>query len=107
MILKIERYSDEQRWRIFDEIREISISDRLSHNGIPEVRKDTDVVIFDVGTDCECGSGGACSNCVDYYLLICRLSSGEEYSIAFDTVAYLLNDSGKTIEKIVANYDNK
>jgi len=107
MILKIERYSDEQRWWIFDDIRKISISHWMSHNGIPEVRKDTDVVIFDVKSSCSCASKSeGCSDCVTYYILICRLNDDTEFSIAFDTVAYILNDNGKTIEKIVANYDN-
>ena len=34
---------------------------------------------------------------------ICRLENGEEYSVLFDTSAYICNDSGKTIEKVVVN----
>jgi len=104
MILKIERYSNEQRWWIFDSIRKISISKTLTHNGIPEIRQDTEVVIFDIKSECSCGPNDSCSDCVKYYLLTCRLNDGSEFSIAFDTIAYLLNDNGKTIEKIVANY---
>ena len=32
----------------------------------------------------------------------CRLENNSEYSLIFDVVAYLCNDEGKTIEKIVA-----
>ena len=32
----------------------------------------------------------------------CRLEDNSEYSLIFDVVAYLCNDEGKTIEKIVA-----
>ncbi len=31
----------------------------------------------------------------------CRLEDNSEYSLIFDVVAYLCNDEGKTIEKIV------
>lgn len=105
MILKIQRYKDRQGWWIFDDIRKISISDKMFHSGIPTVSDGMDTYIFDVNTECNCiRPEDGCSDCVEYYILICRLNSGEEYSIAFDTVAYLLNDNGKTIEKIVANY---
>ena len=36
--------------------------------------------------------------------LMCTLTNGFEYSISFDTQAYICNDEGKTIEKVVANY---
>jgi len=109
MILKIERYSEEQRWWIWDDIRKISISQPRFHSGAPEIGTDTDAIILDCRTKCKCKctqSGERCDDCIRYFILICRLNNGEEYSIAFDTVAYLLNDNGKTIEKILANYDN-
>ncbi len=40
----------------------------------------------------------------DVIKLVCRLSNGDEFVVTFDTIAYILNDSGKTIEKLVANY---
>ena len=107
MILKVARYSDKQKWWIYDDIRKISISEPMFHSGAPTVPDGMDAYIFDMKTKCDCVvEGEGCSDCVGYYILICRLNSGEEYSIAFDTVAYLLNDNGKTIEKIVANYNN-
>ena len=108
MILKIERYSDEQRWWIYDDIRKISISNPMFHSGAPTVLDGMDAYIFDMKTKCSCAADPTkgCSDCVGYYILICRLNSGEEYSVAFDTIAYLLNDNGKTIEKIVANYND-
>ena len=107
MILKIERYEDRQSWWIFDDIRKISISEPMFHSGAPTVPDGMDAYIFDCKAKCNCAVGGdPCVDCVGYYILICRLNSGEEYSIAFDTVAYLLNDNGKTIEKLVANYND-
>ena len=106
MILKIQRYADNQSWWIYDDIRKISISKRMYHSGVPTVSDGMDAYIFDTGTKCNCSVNEDCSDCIGYYILICRLNSGEEYSVAFDTIAYLLNDNGKTIEKIVANYND-
>jgi len=103
MILKIQRYSNDQQWWMFDNIRKISMSTPYCRSGITE--KDYDVVLFDIKTICTCkGPGDGCNACVDYLVAICRLIDGSEITIAFDTVAYLLNDNGKTIEKIVSNY---
>ena len=113
MILKVARYTDKQSWWIFDDIRKISISEPMFHSGAPTIPDGMDAYIFDMETKCNCDvvdgeecTKCICTDCIGYYILICRLNSGEEYSIAFDTVAYLLNDNGKTIEKIVANYNN-
>ncbi len=103
MILKVERYDSDQRWWMFDNIRKISMSNELFRREIHN--KDYDVILFDMPKSaCTCGKDGACSECEKYLLAICRLTDGSEISIAFDTTAYLLNDNGKTIEKIVANY---
>ena len=110
MILKIERYRDNQKWWIYDGIKKISISNKMYHSkhsvDIP-AEGDIEVLFLDVEAKCECEPDTpACSNCVCYYTLICRLNNGNEFVILFDTVAYLCNDEGKTIEKIVANYKN-
>jgi hypothetical protein len=106
MILKIARYSEDQQWWLLDSIRKISISEPYTHNGIPEGCYDSNAVIFDIKSDCKCnGQNEKCSNCVACYRFICRLEDGSEYTIEFDTLAYILNDNGKTIDKIVANYN--
>ena len=103
MILKIERYNNQHQWWMYDNIRKISMSKPFRKAGISD--KDYDVVLFDVATNCTCkGPGDGCSDCVDYLVAICRLTDDSEISIAFDTIAYLLNDNGKTIEKVVSNY---
>jgi hypothetical protein len=103
MILKIERYNNQYQWWMYDNIRKISISNPFPKAGISD--KDYDVVLFDVNTDCTCsGPGDKCNECRDYLVAICKMTDDSEMSIAFDTIAYLLNDSGKTIEKIVSNY---
>jgi len=101
MILKIERYT-EQDWWMLDDIRKIS-----KRQFKQEFNKDfetgqADIFILDYieyvnSTNIE-------QNSRIVIELICRLSNDTEFNILFDTVAYLCNDEGKTIEKIVANY---
>lgn len=45
-----------------------------------------------------------CSECVTTAVISCRLENGNDLTIILDTVAYLLNDNGKIIEKIKLNY---
>ena len=104
MILKIQRYDNNQKWWYIDNIRKVSVSEPYKRR--PGSFEYIDLVIEDIESDCTCASNQeGCSECVDCLLLICRLDDGSEYSIQFDTLAYLLNDQGKTIEKIVANYN--
>jgi len=98
MILKIKRYADNQEWWILDSIRKISLGETIQRNRRDFDELDVDLVVMD-----NMNSGD--ENPPDNHpmkILICRLESGDEYTIVFDTVAYLCNDLGKTIEKIVA-----
>lgn len=114
MILKVERYKDDQQWWLLDGIKRIGVSIKMKYE-TDENRKEAmagppDVAFLDL-MKCNCSgeSGNACSDCVDHrHYRICRLScrmeDGSDYIVIFDTIVYLLNDNGKTIEKIVANY---
>ena len=103
MILKIIRYvGNERDWWILDDIRKIS---RTNVGSVP-FDKDfdalgVDICILDFYDSLHDKSD---QQFRDVMKLICRLSNGDEFCVLFDTVAYLLNDNGKTIEKIVANY---
>jgi hypothetical protein len=116
MILKILRYnrrpeSEDQKYWMFDNVRKYSLSypiriqQNMSYDDKGK-RIKYDVEFFDMPeTNCTCkGDGGECNLCIYYSVIICRMDDGSEYTIAFDTVCYVLNDNGKTIEKIVANY---
>lgn len=97
MILKIERHDTKQHWWLWDNIKKISLSYLLTKSKptAPKAISDnpgTDAILFDHEDE------------GPYYRLICRLNNNSEYSIAFDTIAYILNNNGKTIEKIVCNY---
>jgi len=109
MILKIERYGSNQQWWMFDNIRKVSMSTILFKKDLKMERYGMyDVTLFDTPKSaCACeGENENCSQCEKYLVAICRLTDNSEIKIAFDTIAYLLNDNGKTIEKILANYDN-
>ena len=105
MILKIQRYDMQQDWWIIDNIKKMSVSRMLLKR--PGCEDHAEIILFDLHNICTCTGGqeGACSDCQYYRRLICRSTDGAEFCVIFDTIAYVLNDEGKTIEKIVANYN--
>ena len=114
MILKIERYKvekDDQDWWLIDNIRKISKAEFNQHPDKDFNEAEADIFLLDyidhlkginanVYLD-DIASGKRKRKVIN---LICRLENNNEFCILFDTVAYILNDSGKTIEKLVANY---
>jgi hypothetical protein len=115
MIIKVERYREGEHFWMVDKVSRIASSERLEV-GTPEKKKDAfagfpDAILLDL-TNCGCvwdENAGCeeCSNLPEDYRVCrvkCRLEGGDDYAILFDTIAYVLNDNGKTIEKIVANY---
>jgi len=108
MIAKIQRYKYNQKYWLIDDIRKISVTRRLHYSTLDREKTNEDVCLLDFDLDNRCGCNGeteCCNNCKYYIVLICRLNDGSETTILFDTIAYILNDNGKTIEKIVANYN--
>lgn len=107
MILKIERYwgpaeDDPNCWWLLDDIRKIS---HYRHKNVPfnqvwEFDPDISLLDFEAYLD-KMGNGQPNR---DVIKLVCRLANGSEFIVLFDTIAYILNDNGKTIEKLVANY---
>jgi len=88
MILKIKNLEDD--WYIIGEIKSIHYFKRIFSGNINEV--DADEIIFREGLEGD-----------KYIKAIIEFKWGEQdYTVAFDTIAYLCNDEGKTIEKIVA-----
>jgi len=113
MILKILRYNrrpdkeigNHQKYWMLDSVRKYSISVPIRKQQKTIATSDYDIIFMDMPeTNCTCNCNDECDLCIFYHVLLCRLNDGSEYSIAFDTVCYVLNDNGKTIEKIVANY---
>jgi len=98
MILKIKRYTDNQEWEILDLIRKISIGKTVQRNRRDFDELEVDLVVMD---NMDSGDENPPAD-HPMKVLFCRLESGDRYTIVFDTVAYLCNDLGKTIEKIVA-----
>lgn len=116
MILKIERYVEDKRWYMLDNIAKVGVSEvrKYRANGLSEWGEEyADIFLLDMTlrkeqvTGCNCHEKDECNSCVfiDYIQLICRLNNGEEFAVVFDTICYVLNDNGKTIEKIVANFN--
>jgi len=106
MILKLKREGSPrgQEWWILDGIRKISVSKVLEapvdgeEKALNEFWGQFDLTIMDMVDKDVPNCAGA-----KYKMLICRLVDGTEYTIMFDTVAYLCNDEGKTIERILVN----
>jgi len=107
MILKVERHNKTQDWWLMDNIAKVSCSKLGRKTSNPETG---DITILDHEIKCNCqGSDNdtireRCDKCIYYWRLVCRTKDFNEFSVIFDTVAYLCNDEGKTIEKIVANF---
>ena len=110
MIIKIERYDKSSKYWLIDNIKKVNVSINLITR-IEHKKNIDDISILDCWNNttnevCSCeDENEACSNCTTSIRLICRSNDGNEFSILFDTIAYILNDNGKTIEKVVANYD--
>jgi hypothetical protein len=105
MILKIKRERDYQDWWILDDIRKVSVSrQKFQYRKACFSDTDYDIFLLDNMTndgDKMTDSSTPLSEKFAYKELICRTTKGDEFSIVFDTLAYLCNDEGKTIEKIV------
>ncbi len=102
MLLKIERYSHGQDWWILDDIRKISKAQFKQPTEQDFSDEEADIFILDyIDFMNPEGHGQSHRNVIK---LVCRVSNGNEFTVLFDTIAYLLNDNGKTIEKLVANY---
>lgn len=104
MILKIERHNENQEYWLFDSIEKISISETHMIGDPDGGWTHYDVMIYDHLTS---NKDGDKYKPTPYRLLICRLDYGKEISIGFDTVCYIMNNTGQTVDKIVVNYRNK
>ncbi|MCK5603383.1 hypothetical protein KAR91_15975 [Candidatus Pacearchaeota archaeon] len=110
MILKISRYYGEQEYWMLDNIAKISLSKPKQYK--VDLSGNCSEAKVDYMTD-EPLVTGIClldkrlksvdGDIFKYKVIIARLTNGEEVSISFDTVCFVMNDSGKTIEKIVVN----
>ena len=101
MILKIRRFCNDEIWWILDDIRRISISRTLEFGSDIDSRVESKQFVDEINIlDKFAGIDPKESGPFPYVRLICKLSNGSEFSVVFDTVAYLCNDSGKTIEKL-------
>jgi hypothetical protein len=108
MILKVERYygpakDDPNCWWLLDDIRKVSHY-KYKDYSFDKTFADIEADIFFLDYEEYLKKTNAGQTHRDVIKLVCRLSNGDEFIVIFDTIAYILNDNGKTIEKLVANY---
>jgi len=100
MIVKVARYSGRENYIIIDNIKEIHKIDGYDYS---EPLRATDILISDCA-ERKSIAVGATSDMKPFVMrLNCIKNDGSEIDIIFDTVAYILNDNGKTIERVSAN----
>lgn len=107
MILKIARYIEGEDWWLLDDIRKVSKAQFTQPFDKNFEARDADIFILDYEEHLKSGPEADETKRPDdrsVIRLVCRTAAGEEFSVLFDTIAFLLNDGGKTIEVIVANY---
>ena len=108
MILKIERYhgyakDEPDDWWMLDDIRKISHYKYKDHPFDQDFSTlDANITLLDYEEYLKKTNAGQPHR--DVIRLVCRSSNGNEFIVLFDTIGYILNDNGKTIEKLVANY---
>ena len=100
MILKIEEHSSDREYLLIDKIDRIHKSGTIFYSG-DDYFDIADTLIMD-HTDKRDHSDQK-----SYILLRCRMNDNSIVTIAFDTVAYICNDNGKTIERILVNSKNQ
>jgi len=106
MILKVERYkgkTQNQDWWLLDDIRKISKEEFEEPFGKDFSDTEAEMFIFDYREHLS-EFGGGLPESRKVIKLVCRLADYSEYTIVFDTIAYICNDEGRTIEKVAANY---
>jgi hypothetical protein len=93
MIVKVEDYREHDAWVLVDNIRSVGkfvCSDVLNEpSGINDINMR--------------GLPEGNMEKPRYVALRCVGNDGKEFYITFDTTAYICNDEGKTIERVVAN----
>lgn len=116
MILKVERHYENEEWFLLDGIKGVD-----NYTPMPFKTKEERERLFECNPDyvfldnkrCGCYPPETeCAECASreyqnsYSVgkLGLRMKDGSIEDVLFDTVAYILNDNGKTIERIVANY---
>jgi len=107
MILKIQRKALNREWLIIDNIWRISIYSReeMTRVKLEEKLKDhnynfmcMDEMVVSTNEVPYSNTDILCLKVISFKLV--NDKEDNEYFVAFDTVAYLCNDEGKTIDKI-------
>lgn len=102
MILKIIANTKTKDFYMYDNIDKISISKPIFISKIegPGLEGNDDVYLLFKTPTCVCEGNKRCSSCVIGYRVIAKKKDGTEFSLVFDSTMYIMNDEGKTIEKM-------
>ena len=105
MILKVKRQTLNREWWILDNIKILSIFDTEKMTRVAldekldEVRPDK--IMMDILWNSE-ANGKTCSDTDLFSMKLLDVTTDTmQFTIAFDTFAYLCNDEGKTIDRII------
>lgn len=96
MILKIEEHRSNRDYLLIDNILRVHKGGTILYSG-DDYFDHNNILIMDHTDKRDSNNQGA------YILLRCRMKDNTIIAIAFDTVAYICNDNGKTIERVVVN----
>jgi len=114
MILKIRPHDPKQMWFFIDGLRTVTFSDYVEESRTAffnRVKGSTDIFLLDhtvvlshdsvTGEVTSCAPPEGASNYITYVEAYCTDNQGNQFTIYFDQVAYLLNDNSKTVDKIL------
>lgn len=104
MIVKVKRECQTDAWFYLDRVASIQVSSMQFANSHGKIPLSSDELLicdnaYNAFTGCEIRPESD-AKMWPYTTLECTLDSGVCKVIKFDTVAYLINDNGKTIDKI-------
>lgn len=101
MLVKVKGVTEDGKddWLYIGEVEELQISDVIYERALTA----TEAVKENVDVDYWMCSSKLFDKDRAYRRILCTKRDGHMVSVVFNTVAYICNDSGKTIEKHVVN----
>jgi len=102
MIIKVQASKDRNKWWLMDNLAKVRFQDRADvledGEGFKEGAFDIDLRGMLNEYD---------NRRTEYSVMVVRDRDGKETSVLFDGVAYIMNDQGETVEKVVGNLEKE
>lgn len=99
MILKVEMHDERNDYWLLDKIDKIYKSGILYYSSMDFDMDNVYIMSYIAKKDSK-GQG-------KYVEIICHRENGARFTVNFDSIAYICNDEGKTLERIYVNDDRK